>query len=253
MKRKAIGVILIGVAVVGTLGVCGIFLKKRGQAEQSAEAAASRGAAKTAQKATAGGAGKAAQAGGVKQPGGGVLANTGGGSQTNGVLPAAVRALSDKMQKLLDDGDESGAQTVARQLMGSEYSEVRRDVIAVFGWVGVKALPDLSRMLADPDPDVARDAFEHWKRAVSEVADDASKAELLTAGMSVLASQSDLEACVMEFDSLPDALAVRGLVTLIQSENRVASEVAREHFEFVTGEPYVSPTASEAWIKKSQE
>ncbi len=255
MKSKAMGVILAGVAVSVALGVGGILLKKRGQAGQAAEAAAAREqapAAQPAQQTATRGVKTAARAEGVKQAGG-VAAAKDNGARTNGVLPAAVQALSDKMQKLLDEGDDSGALQVARQLAGSELPEVRREALAVFGWVGVKALPDLSRLLADADPDVAREAFENWKRAVGEVADDASKAELLTVGMSVLSNQGDLEACVMEFDSLPDALAVRGLVKLIQSENRAASEVAREHYEFATGETYVSPAAAEAWLKKNQE
>ena len=176
-----------------------------------------------------------------------------GGARTNGVPQTAEQAMVVKMHDFLDAGDEASALQLARTLKAADDATVRASVVEVLGWIGVKALPTLSELMADPDPDVAKAAIEQWKRAVDEIADEAMKADMLVAGMSVITDQEELESCVMEFDQLPNALSVRGMVRLIQSDNPRASEVAREHYEFATGEAYRSPEAAEKWIKENQE
>lgn len=175
------------------------------------------------------------------------------GARTNGAPQTAEQAMVVKMHDFLDAGDEVSALQLARTLKAADDATVRAGVVEVLGWIGVKALPTLSELMADPDPDVAKAAIEQWKRAVDEIADEAMKADMLVAGMSVITDQEELESCVMEFDQLPNALSVRGMVRLIQSGNPRASEVAREHYEFATGEAYRSPEAAEKWIKENQE
>ena len=174
-------------------------------------------------------------------------------SSTNEIVVLEDREEAEKMQDKLDRDDQAAVLVIARKLMRSKDVEVRSSVVDALGWIGIKALPELSALLTDENADLAADAFQRWKEAVDEVADEAIKGQLLVAGMQALTGQDELEACVMEFNSLPDDLAVRGLVTVIQSSNPVASEVARGHYAFVTGDPYTTPAAAEKWIAENVE
>ena len=165
----------------------------------------------------------------------------------------ADQAEAEKMEARLEDDDQTAALAIARTLMRSKDPEVRAQVVAALGWIGIKALPELSKMMADESDAVAADAFQQWKESIGDVADEALKSQILVAGMQSLTGQDQLESCVMEFNDLPDDLAVRGLVTIIQSSNPVASEVARDHYGFVTGGDYTTPADAEKWISENVE
>lgn len=187
----------------------------------------------------------------VSQP----VQKTGAAGSTNEIVVAADRAEAEKMEERVDSEDFTAALKIARQLMRSKDEEVRSRVVSSLGWIGIKALPELSEMLADENEDIAAEAFQQWKEMVDEVADEAMKGSLIVAGMTNpnMKNQGDLEACVMEFDSLRDDIAVRGLVSIIQSSNPVASEVARDHYTFVTGTDYTTPEEAEKWISENVE
>ena len=170
---------------------------------------------------------------------------------TNDVSLAMDRADADKMQALLDDDDQTAVLAIARKLMLSKDPEIRSQVVSALGWIGVKALPELSTLLTDESEDVGAAAFQQWKEAVDEVSDEVMKAQLLAVGMQNMTRQDELEEGVMAFNDLPDDLAVRSLVTVIQSSNPVASEVARDHYSFVTGEDYTTPDDAEKWIAEN--
>ena len=174
---------------------------------------------------------------------------------TNEVVIKEDRAEADKMQERLDNEDQPAALVSARKLMRSKDDEVRSRVVSTLGWIGVKALPELTSMLSDANEDIASEVFEQWKVAADEISDEVMKANFLAlaASMQNITKQDDLEALVMDFNNLPDDLAVRGLVTVIQSSNKTASEVARENYSFVTGEDYTTPAAAEEWITKNVE
>ena len=172
-------------------------------------------------------------------------------SSTNGVALSADEAEAEKMEERLEEDDFAAALAIGRKLMRSKDPAVRSQVVTAFGWIGIKALPELSTMLADESKEIAAEAFQKWKESVDEVADEAMKSQLLVVGMQALSGEDELESCVMEFDNLPEDLAVRGLVTVIQSQNPIASEVAKDHYDFVTGEEYSTPAAAETWIEKN--
>lgn len=191
-------------------------------------------------------------AGGLKKPVVRATASKQGASGQTAVQTADQKA-AEKMRELLDSDKEEQALALARELMKSGDAGVRSEAIVVFGWIGVKALPELSALLSDQVGTVAEEAFQHWQNAVDEISDDTLKSQVLVAGMSAMSDQDSLESTVMAFDKLPEDMAVRSLVSLIQSENARAAGVAREHYEFVTSETYSTPQAAEAWIKANRE
>ena len=172
-------------------------------------------------------------------------------SSTNAAALSADEAEAEKMEERLEEDDFAAALAIGRKLMRSKDPAVRSQVVTAFGWIGIKALPELSTMLADESKEIAADAFQQWKEAVDDVSDEAMKSQLLVVGMQALSGEDELESCVMEFDNLPEDLAVRGLVTVIQSQNPIASEVAKDHYDFVTGEEYSTPAAAEKWISEN--
>lgn len=176
---------------------------------------------------------------------------------TNGVSAAqqlpeppqtADQKMAEAMQERLDSEDENGALALARKLLHAPDADVRSAVVGVLGWIGVKAIPELSVMLGDEDEEVAQEALDQWMTAIDEIEDPVQKGALLAAAMTAIKDQDALEFCVMGFNTLPEAIAIRNLVGVIQSSNAIASEIAREGFEFVAGEAYTTPEAAEKWI-----
>lgn len=153
----------------------------------------------------------------------------------------------------LDEEDTAGALKLIRGVMKSRDPEIRSEAASMLGWIGVRALGELSEMLSDEEDEVARKAFDEWQCALEEIEDDAVKANLLTVGMMAMNDQERMEECVMAFTQLPDDLAVRGLVRMIGSNNPIASEVAREQYGFVTGDEYISPDEAEKWIRENMD
>jgi hypothetical protein len=178
------------------------------------------------------------------------------GAATN-AAPAVARTPderdADAMRALLDSGDEKAALKIARRLLDSDDVDVRMRVVIVLGWIGLRALPELTQMLADEDDGVASDAFTQWKMAFEEIQEDDAKAELLVAAMGSMRHQEDMESLVMSVDQLKEDLAVAALVGIIQGENKVAGEVAREHYAFVTQSDYTTPEAAAQWIQENVE
>jgi len=175
-----------------------------------------------------------------------------GQSPTNALgLPSArspQEELLARIDELIADDDLNGAYALAKTLMNSADSDVRQDVLATFGWIGLRALPEISLMLKDKDADVASAALHQWEMVVSDIEDDSLKVQILTAGIKVIENQSDAEGAIMMLDSLDSELGVRAVVDIIQNGTPVASEVAREHYEFMTDHPFTTPEAAEAWI-----
>lgn len=174
---------------------------------------------------------------------------------TNRVLMAekplsATEKSLERIDGLLADENLNDACALAKTLMNNKDPEVRQEVADIFGWIGLKALTELSQMLKDKDEDVASTALQHWESTVDDISDDTLKAQILVAGVNVLQNQDDIESVIMMFDSMDDQIGVRAIVKIIETGAPVASEPAREHYEFMTDEPYTNPQAAEAYLKK---
>lgn len=157
-----------------------------------------------------------------------------------------------KIMEQIDEyvGDDEFRKIVqaARKIMNSPSPEVRSEAADAFGWAGVQGIKDLQKMLLDSDPDVAADAYDNWDSAVDEVEDEETQADLLADGIKNMTNQEDIEDALMSFDSMEDRYAIPQLVDIIENGTPVASELAREHYDFTTGEPYVSPEVANAYI-----
>lgn len=137
-------------------------------------------------------------------------------SDVNADDSAAVTA---KLDDLLDDEDYDAVLREAVRLKNHPNAEVRSRVLLALHWTGLKGLGDLTGMLKDPDPDVAKEAMDYWKMALSEVENSADKAELLTAAAAVLGGDMPDETfndLLPEINTLEEADAVPALLSLLR-------------------------------------
>lgn len=160
-------------------------------------------------------------------------------------------ALVQQMEELLLDAeDHAGALRLARQLMRSQDPEVRSEVVDTLDWIGLKALPELTSMLADSDPEVAMAALSAWLDALDDVESPLARAELLNEAIPLVRNEDDLQELLIATTDLPDGLLVRMYIDILErtADNPVVNEAIREEYEATTGDPFISREAAERWI-----
>ena len=69
--------------------------------------------------------------------------------------------------------------------------------------------------------------------------------------MHIIRDKESLESMIMELGDCDDVAAMQAIVNLIASKNANASSVAREHYEFVTGEEYTDFATAEKWVREN--
>jgi hypothetical protein len=136
-----------------------------------------------------------------------------------------VDAATAKLDDLLDDEDYDALLAEAKNLLQHPNSEVRSRVAFALQWAGLKGLDTLTAMLADPDPDIVREAFDYWKTAVTDISSDDAKAALLDAAYTTTGDSTDksvLEDIVHEISLLENEfLAVEHLIQMAnESKNK---------------------------------
>ena len=248
MPWKLVGV-LAALCVVGAIGYVGLRKKPVSPQEPPSRMTNSFHAVKKTIKHTA------SALGGDRATGKVVRASS---QTTNGAASAAEKdgrtedeRKATEMRDLLDGGNEKEALRMARTLMNSPEEDVRASAVTTLGWIGVKALPELTHMLGDGDESVAKDALTQWKMAFDEISDDAARADLLVSAIGTLKDVEDMEALVLSFSQVSNELAVQSLVKIIQGNNAAATGVAKEHYEFITQEQFTTPEAAAQWLQKN--
>ena len=163
-------------------------------------------------------------------------------------IPFAEQKLLNDLQAALDDDNFENLAPVAEKLIHSGSVEARLKVVEALGWFKLKSLPLLRSMLTDVNSEVARDAADQWSEAAEEILDEHTKAEELYSGMLKITDEESLDACIMDFYSIDDGLALEYIVKLIHSGNDLASRTAREGYEHITGEGYTDTGKAQQWI-----
>ena len=163
-------------------------------------------------------------------------------------LPPRDSECVTAMQAALDAEDYRALIPLVTTASKSASSDVRAQAVEALRWFGKKALAELTMFMADSDDDVRTSACDAWTSALFEVEDPALKGKLVVSAMEILTDADQLESMVMEINDLPNSAQMEILTRLIEGGNKVAAEVAREHYEFVTGEPYESRDAAQKWL-----
>ena len=164
------------------------------------------------------------------------------------------RALAERIEKALDDEKLEDALACAKEALASRNVEIRQAMVDTLGWFGEKALPELTPFLADPDEDVRESALNEWSMAVSDIEDDAEKIGVVELAMNVLSEEDALEDISGEYIGVDEKLAVESLARIIEANgSQPGVEKAKETYEFVTGEEWVSGAAAAKWIEEEYE
>lgn len=133
--------------------------------------------------------------------------------------PNDASVITKVLDELLDDDNFDAVLREAARLKTHADAEVRSRVAFALHWTGVKGLGELTSMLGDPDPDVAREAMDYWKSSLAEVDSSPDKAALLSAAAQALGPGMDSDTfgdLLTEFSMLDEYDAVPSLVDLLK-------------------------------------
>jgi len=166
-------------------------------------------------------------------------------------LAPADRETLKKVQQAMEDENIGMLRTAARAALQSQTDEVRSDTVDALGWFGVRAMDDLLPFMVDANADIAQSALDNWTTALGEIEDGKRRCTLIEGVMRVLTDKDALESLVVEFNESETFDVIQSLVNLIGSGNRASAEVAREHYEFLTGEEYTTVEAANAWVSEN--
>lgn len=169
---------------------------------------------------------------------------------TNSAIPATEKKMLNDLQLALDEEDINKMRLAVPLLAKSASPDVRSRVVESLRYFKQKALPELRSMLADTDPDVAREASDGWQDAVEQIADETIKGQELVDGMSRMTDVDTLRESIMGFYEMDDGVALGYVMQLITSGNPAAAAVAREGYEHIAGDPYSTPEAGQRFIEE---
>lgn len=173
--------------------------------------------------------------------------------EDDGMTPEE-RKLAGAIEKALDEEDLVSVRALVGQAMASTNTEIRQSMVDALGWFGVKALPELTPFLVDPDEDVRDSARNEWSMAVSEIENDSEKISVVELAMHVLTDEDMLEDMSNEYIGIDEKLAVESLLKIIESDgSQEGIAKAKETYEFVTGEEFTDRAAAEKWVVEEYE
>lgn len=163
----------------------------------------------------------------------------------------AEKALADRIERALDDEKLEDAIACVEEALKCSNVEIRQAMVDTLGWFGVKAMPELTRFLADEDEDVRDSAQNEWSMALSDIEDDKDKVSAVEMAMSALTNEDMLEDISGEYIGIDEKLAVESLLRIIEGNGcKEGQDKARETYEFVTGESFTDRAAAEKWLKE---
>ena len=161
------------------------------------------------------------------------------------------RKIADAIQAALDEDDLKAMQASIEAAANSTNVLLRQAAVDALAWFGEKALPELTMFMADKDDDVRGAACDAWTMAVSTIENTEVRGAAVQAAMSVVYDRDRLDSMVMEINDMSNVQQLQILTQLIEGDNKIAAEAAKEHYEFVTGEAYESVEAAEKWLKEN--
>jgi len=108
--------------------------------------------------------------------------------------------------------------------------------------------------MADENEEVRVAAIEAWTSGASELESADEKARTILMGLQIVTDKDQLESMVMLVDGdLSDFQKLDVLTQVIDGSNKVAAEVAREHYKFWTEEDYVDLQTAQKWLDAQAE
>lgn len=156
------------------------------------------------------------------------------------------------MKSAMDNDDHEGALIIARQLMTVADPIARREALDMFRWMGAEALPELTRMLADPSEPLAQLALEGWQNVLGEITDHAGNVRAAVEAITTIQDEAARHALMLQISLLPDDVAAAYYIGMLDAKNNEVVELAREYLTFMAQEPIETKADAQRWVASQQ-
>ena len=169
-------------------------------------------------------------------------------------LKPEERQLLDELNEAMCEDDFETISFAAEELAQNPNPIIRRAAVEAISWFGDKGLADMAVFLVDGDEEVAELAKERWSLGVQEVEDEQEKATLAKLGMLYVTDEDSLTTFMGDLTMVDDDLKVmQVLVDLIEEGTPESAAVAREQYEWMTGDEYTTVDAADSWLQENYE
>lgn len=169
-------------------------------------------------------------------------------------LEGADKVYANAIQDALDDDDEKGILELAELVKKCENPEVREHLVDALCWIGEDAMPELTELMSDKNPDVAEAATEAWQHSLFDMDFGEKRYAVAETAMKYIKDPDVLEMLSGELSAIDDDLrAVEAMASVIMEGNPVAAAKAREAYEELTDEKWNGLDSAENWLAENYE
>ena len=169
-------------------------------------------------------------------------------------LKPEERQMLDELNEAMCEDDLETVSFAAEEFAKHPNPVMRRAAVEAISWFGDKGLADMAVFLVDGDEEVAELAKERWSLGVQEVEDEQEKATLAKLGMLYVTDEDALTTFMGDLTMVDDDLKVmQVLVDLIEEGTPESAAVAREQYEWMTGDEYTTVDAADSWLQENYE
>ena len=169
-------------------------------------------------------------------------------------LKSEERQMLDELNEAMCEDDLETVSFAAEEFAKHPNPTMRRAAVEAISWFGDKGLADMAVFLVDGDEEVAELAKERWSLGVQEVEDEQERATLAKLGMLYVTDEDSLTTFMGDLTTVEDDLKVmQVLVDLIEEGTPESAAVAREQYEWMTGDEYTTVDAADSWLQENYE
>lgn len=177
-------------------------------------------------------------------------------NKTRSHMAAVQPKLSEKDKKLVKEIEKWQDEEQSEELLNldkrvreADGPEVREAFLEAISILGVKAISTFVAYLCDPNEDVANAAMNNFEFALSEIDDEEFKLSAVESVFMTVSKPESLEYLAGELNAADEKLAVETILRIVDSGNKAGAKVAKESYEFITGEEFTTPAAARDWIR----
>ena len=169
-------------------------------------------------------------------------------------LSAEEKAMLDELNEAMCGDDFELVSFAATDLANNPNPLVRRAAVEAISWFGDRGLPELAVYLVDANEEVSSLAKERWSLGVQEIEDDQEKVTMSKLGLLYVKDEDSLTSFMGDLTTATDDLIVmQALVDLIEEGTPESAAVAKEQYEWMTGDEWTNFDAAEAWMQENYE